>query len=416
MRKPLIPVSEAIARIAEAMRVMPNEEVSLSEASGRIIANDAIAALTNPPADQSAMDGYAARGEDVSDLPCVLRLAGESAAGHPWTAPLEPGTCVRISTGANIPEGADRILILENTLSDHNSEQIEVLEASGKDQFIRRKGQDFHAGDILVNQGTRLNGRQIGLLAAAGHHQLLVRRKPVVAILSTGSELVEPGTNPSAAQIISSNSIMIAEMVTSMGATAMPLPPIPDHKNALLDAINGITNADLLVLTGGASVGKHDLVAGMMKDHDGLDFWRIAMRPGKPMIFGHITIGSEPSEPTTTPMLGLPGNPVSSGVCTLIFVRAAIRAMLGLSPDPVTRKAVVTTYLSANDQREEYMRGMIRYDDASGLNHFTPLLSQDSGKMKDFALAEALMIRPAHADALSAGSMVDIICLNSADS
>jgi molybdopterin molybdotransferase len=415
MRKPLIPVSEAIARIAEAMRVMPKEEVSLSDASGRILADDAIAILTNPPQDQSAMDGYAARGEDITDLPCVLHLKGESAAGHPWPDPIAPGTCVRISTGANIPAGADRIVILENTRSDHSSEQIEILEAPSQDQFIRRKGQDFHSGDVLIKNGTRLNGRQMGLLAAAGHHRMMVRRKPVVAILSTGSELVEPGTNPSAAQIISSNSIMIAEMIAAMGATAMPLPPIPDNENALLDAIAGLTHVDLLVMTGGASVGKHDLVAGMMKDHDGLDFWRIAMRPGKPMIFGHIAIGSAPSEAATTPLLGLPGNPVSSGVCTLIFVRAAIRAMLGLSPVPVTRKAILTTDLPANDQREEYMRGMIQYDAATGLDHFTPLLSQDSGKMKDFALAEALMIRPAHATALAGGSIVDIIYLNPGD-
>ena len=415
MRKPLIPVKDAITRIAAAMRLMPNEDIALSEASGRILAHDAIAALTNPPADQSAMDGYAARGDDIKTVPCVLRLAGESAAGHPWPDPLAPGTCVRISTGANIPEGADRIVILENTHSDHSSDLIEIREAPRPDQFIRRKGQDFHAGDILIQTGTRLNPRQIGLLAAAGHHRVIARRKPVVAILSTGSELVEPGTTPSAAQIISSNSIMIADMVTAMGATAMPLPPIPDDDDALLAAMAGITNADLLVFTGGASVGKHDLVAGMMKDHDGLDFWRIAMRPGKPMIFGHIAIGTEPLEAATTPMLGLPGNPVSSGVCTLIFVRAAIRAMLGLSPEPVTRKAIVTTDLPANDQREEYMRGLIRYDAASGLDHFTPLSSQDSGRMKDFALAEALMIRPAHADPVFAGDRVDIICLNPAD-
>ncbi len=415
MVKPLISVKYAIARIAGAMTLMPHEDIALSVASGRILAEDAIAGLTNPPADQSAMDGYAARSEDIKALPCVLELAGESAAGYPWDTPLASGTCIRISTGANIPVGADCIVIIENTRADPGSDHIEVLKAPDQGQFIRRMGQDFKAGEKLIKAGTRLNSRHIGLLAAAGCNRVIVRRQPIVAIASTGSELVEPGTIPGAAQIISSNSIMITEMVTAMGATALPLPPIPDDENALFAALSRITNADLLVLTGGASIGKHDLVAGMMQDHDGLDFWRIAMRPGKPMIFGHINIGAKTSEKAETPMLGLPGNPVSSGVCTLIFVRAAIRAMLGLSPAPMTRKAMLTTDLPANDQREEYMRGMITNGASTEIDQFTPLTSQDSGKMKDFALADALMIRPAHAAALSAGSMVDIICLDPAD-
>ena len=420
MNTPLIPVHDAVSRIIDAMPVMAGERVDLYQANGRILAEDMHALLTNPPADQSAMDGFAVSHHDLAETPFTLRLIGESAAGHPWPHALASGTAIRISTGANLPDGADTIIIQENTqlatdpdnADPDNADQMSVviLDNGKPGRFIRRKGQDFYKGDVLVSAGTKLDGRMIGLLAAGGHHTLIARKKPVIVIGSTGSELIEPGQQPvdaaHPAQIMSSNTVMIANMVTDMGGHAITLPPIADQNDALETALSGITDADLLILTGGASVGRHDLVSARMKNRDTLNFWRIAMRPGKPMIFGQMDIASG-----LIPFLGLPGNPVSSGVCTLIFVRAAIDAMLGLSTGIMTRKAVLAATIPENDEREEYMRGMISHDAMIGQDIFTPLSSQDSGKLMDFAHANALMIRPAHAAVMNTGDLVDVIIL-----
>ena len=415
MNTPLIPVRDAVSRIIDAMPVMTGERVDLYQANGRILAEDMHALLINPPADQSAMDGFAVSHQDLAETPVTLSLIGESAAGHPWPHALASGTAIRISTGANLPDGADTIIIQENTRMTADPDNADLMSVvimdNGKPgRFIRRKGQDFHKGDVLVRAGTRLDGRMIGLLAAGGHHTLITRKKPVIVIGSTGSELIEPGQQPvdavHPAQIMSSNTVMIANMITDMGGHAITLPPIADQNDALEVALSGITDADLLILTGGASVGRHDLVSARMKNKDTLNFWRIAMRPGKPMIFGQMDIASG-----LIPFLGLPGNPVSSGVCTLIFVRAAIDAMLGLSAGITPRKAVLGMTVPENDEREEYMRGMISHDAKIGQDIFTPLPSQDSGKLMDFAHANALMIRPAHAMTMNAGDLVDVIRL-----
>ena len=420
MTKPLIPVSDAVSRITDAMPLMGDEYVDLLQANGRIMGEDVSAGLTNPPADQSAMDGFAVCAQDIKDLPVTLRLIGESAAGHHWPDALTPGTTIRISTGANLPDGADSIVIQENTRlitsSVHNDKDtsdsinVEITEPVTPGRFIRRKGQDFHKDDLLVTAGTKLDGRMIGLLAAGGHHLLKVRKKPVIVIGATGSELLQPGQQPNdtlnPAQIISSNTVMIASMVKSMGGEPVTLPPIADHQDALDAALSRLPDADLLILTGGASVGKHDLVSARMKNRDTLDFWRIAMRPGKPMIFGHMDMATG-----LIPFLGLPGNPVSAGICTMIFVRAAIHAMLGLPTDISPRKAMLAVSVPANDEREEYMRGMISHDNTKGQDIFTPLTSQDSGKLMDFAHANALMIRPAHAGVMNKGDIVDVIAL-----
>lgn len=415
MNTPLIPVRDAVSRIIDTMPVMTGERVDLYQANGRILAEDMHALLTNPPADQSAMDGFAVSHQDLAETPVTLSLIGESAAGHPWPHALAFGTAIWISTGANLPDGADTIIIQENTRMTADPDNADLMSVvimdNGKPgRFIRRKGQDFHKGDVLVRAGTRLDGRMIGLLAAGGHHTLITRKKPVIVIGSTGSELIEPGQQPvdavHPAQIMSSNTVMIANMITDMGGHAITLPPIADQNDALEVALSGITDADLLILTGGASVGRHDLVSARMKNKDTLNFWRIAMRPGKPMIFGQMDIASG-----IIPFLGLPGNPVSSGVCTLIFVRAAIDAMLGLAAGITPRKAVLGITVPENDKREEYMRGMISHDAKIGQDIFTPLPSQDSGKLMDFAHANALMIRPAHAMTMNAGDLVDVIKL-----
>jgi molybdopterin molybdotransferase len=415
MNTTLIPVRDAVSRIIDAMPVMAGERVDLYQANGHVLAEDMYALLTNPPADQSAMDGFAVSHQDLAETPVTLSLIGESAAGHPWPHALASGTAIRISTGANLPDGADTIIIQENTRMTADPDNADLMSVvimdNGKPgRFIRRKGQDFHKGDVLVRAGTRLDGRMIGLLAAGGHHTLITRKKPVIVIGSTGSELIEPGQQPVdavyPAQIMSSNTVMIANMITDMGGHAIILPPIADQNDALEAALSGITDADLLILTGGASVGRHDLVSARMKNKDTLNFWRIAMRPGKPMIFGQMDIASG-----LIPFLGLPGNPVSSGVCTLIFVRAAIDAMLGLSAGITPRKAVLGMTVPENDEREEYMRGMISHDAKIGQDIFTPLPSQDSGKLMDFAHANALMIRPAHAMTMNAGDLVDVIRL-----
>ena len=422
--KPLLAVAEAIQRITAGMRRLPGENLPLANGDilGRVIADDITAGLTHPPADLSAMDGYAVSAADIATAsiskPVHLRLMGESAAGSPYHQTLTAGTCVRISTGGAVPAQADAIAILENTAVIGDG-QIEVRAPAKPGQFIRRQGQDFAQGDIIATAKTRVTARLLGLLLAAGVNEANLIRQPRIAIITTGSELVAPGTMPDAAQaqIISSNGAMLAAMIRQFGGVPRLLPIVADKMEALLATIaDAVSDSDMLVITGGASVGKHDLVAQWMQTQAKLDFYRIAMRPGKPMLFGHIAKPANTSS-SPLPVLGLPGNPVSAGVCTLIFVRAAINAMLGLVGDLATEAARVSHSLPANDEREEYMRAVITPPPkgmAVGKHEIwvSPLPSQDSGKLKDFARAQALLIRPGHAPALETGAWVDIIRLD----
>ena len=396
-RPSLLPVQDAITQIISAMQVMPDETLPLSEAYNRILAEDIRAKINHPPADVSAMDGYAGRSEDFNKIPVTLRQVGESAAGHPYDGFVSAGCVVRIFTGAHLPDGTDSIIIQEDTQTDGDS--ITVNQPPKKGQYIRQSGQDFKTGEIIAPKGMRLDARRLSLIASAGHGDVLVKKQPVIAVISTGDELVDPGIEPQHGQIVASNGIFLTHMIKTIGAIPLDLGQIPDQDDAIKAAFDKAQEADLIVTTGGASVGAHDGVAQHMSGSSGLAFWRIAMRPGKPLIFGKIG---------HTPMLGLPGNPVSTGVCALVFVQAAIKAMLGQDPWPQHQNAKLMVALKANDKRQDYLRASLSINE-TGQCEVTPFQAQDSGMMKRFADADALIIRAPFADPAETGDIVQIM-------
>ena len=399
----MIPVDEAISRITGAFEPLAGETVWLGEAVGRVLAEDVVARTTQPPFDVSAMDGYAVRGEDVSVAPVTLKQIGDVPAGQHFEGTVGAGETVRIFTGSRVPNGADTIVIQENTESDGH--QITVLKAPRKAQFIRPAGLDFSAGDIGLKAGQRLTPRAIGYAASMNHPSLTVRRKPRVAILATGDEIVMPGEPIGPNQIVSSNSHALAAAVQNYGGEPLSLGIAPDDRQGLKAMAAGAKGADILVTTGGASVGDYDLVQSVLGEIGlELDFWKIAMRPGKPLIFG--SIGD-------TQVLGLPGNPVSALVCALIFMRPAIYRMLGLANESAPElPARIDRDLAANDERQDYLRATLRSAPDGELSA-SPFERQDSSMISLLAQSEALIVRPPFDPAVSAGDMVKLIPFSS---
>jgi molybdopterin molybdotransferase len=397
----MIPVAEARARILSAFGPLAAETVALSAAHGRTLAADLRARLTQPPAPVSAMDGYAVRAADIAAAPVDLKLVGSAPAGRPFAGTVGPGECVRIFTGALLPEGADTILIQEN--ADADGTRVRARQAEPRGRWVRPAGLDFKEGDLALTAGTPLDARHVGLAAATNHAWLDVRRRPRVAILSTGDEIVLPGGTPAPSQIVSSNGPALAAFVAAAGGEPVLLPIAPDDAQALQAIAEGARGCDLLVTTGGASVGDHDLVRSALGANGlVLDFWQIAMRPGKPLMFGRYG---------DVKLIGLPGNPVSSLVCATLFVGPAIATMLGrASVGPDVSRAVLGRDLPANDRREEYMRARLSTRD-DGAAVATPFDKQDSSMVALLAKADALAIRPANAPAAKAGEPVDIIPL-----
>ena len=396
-RKPLLPVADALAQISQAMPLMDTETLPLSDGIDRVLADDLRAVVSHPPHDVSAMDGYAVALSDLADDQTTLKVIGESAAGHPYDAMMDAQSAVRIYTGAYMPKGADAIVIQEDTTID--GDQVTILDRPQSGRYIRKKGQDFTKGDVIAEKGIRLDARRLALIASSGHGTITVKAKPKVAIISTGDELVAPGTTPQHGQIVASNGMFLCHLLNILGAEVMDYGHIPDDQQALENAFNQAQSADLIVTTGGASVGKHDGVAQHMTTGDGLAFWRIAMRPGKPLIFGHLG---------QTPILGLPGNPVSTGICGLVFVTAAIKSMLGQDTTPATHHAKLAADLPENDQRQDYLRASLFYDD-QGQAWVKAFNKQDSGMFQSFADADALIIRPPYAKTAKTGDVVMIL-------
>lgn len=402
----LIPVAEALSRILASVRSpVEAETVPLGRAAGRVLAAPVVSNRTQPPFRASAMDGYAVRAEDAGREGATLRLAGTSAAGHGFAGTVGPGQAVRIFTGAPVPGGADAILIQED--ADAEGETIRVLEAVEPDRFIRREGLDFSAGQTLLSEGLTLDARRLALAAAAGHPAVAVRRRPRVAILATGDELVEPGATPAWDQIVASNSLALAALAEEAGARTIDLGIAADDHAALEAAFRRAreAEADLLITLGGASVGDHDLVqAALSREGLELGFWRVALRPGKPLMHGRLG---------EMLVIGLPGNPVSSIVCGLLFVVPAIRALLG---DPQagadrTEPATLGRDLPANDGRADYMRASLALDPGR-LPVATPENRQDSSMLAVLGRSEALVIREPHAPAAAAGEPCRIIRLD----
>jgi len=399
----MIPVAEAITRITGAFEPLAGETVWLGEAVGRVLAEDVVARTTQPPFDVSAMDGYAVRAEDVRKAPVTLKEIGDVPAGQHFEGTLGPGETVRIFTGSRVPNGADTIVIQENT--ETNLQQITVLKAPRKAQFMRPAGLDFSAGNIGLKAGQRLTPRAIGYAASMNYPSLVVRRKPRVAILATGDEIVMPGEPIGPNQIISSNSHALAAAVKIYGGEPLNLGIAPDDRQGLKAMAAGAKGADILLTTGGASVGDHDLVQSVLGEIGlKLDFWKIAMRPGKPLIFG--SIGD-------TRVLGLPGNPVSALVCALIFLRPAIYRMLGLANEAAPElPARIDRDLAVNDERQDYLRATLCAGSGGELLT-SPFERQDSSMLSLLAQSEALIVRPPFDPHVSAGDMVKVIPFSS---
>jgi molybdopterin molybdotransferase len=348
------------------------------------------------------MDGYACRSKDVTRLPARLRKIGISRAGERFQGDVAASTCVRIFTGGIVPEGADVIALQEDAVEIGGEVEIREVPAVGK--HIRRAGLDFAAGEVCLTKGRALTARDIGLLAACGHARIPMRRRPIVAILSTGDELVAPGDAPGADQIVGSNGAGLAAAVTAWGATPVDLGIVPDSIETIAAAVEQAKDADMLVTTGGASVGDHDLVqAGLARRGFVADFWRIAMRPGKPLLFGRLG---------ELPILGLPGNPVSALVCALIFLRPAVRKMLDIRPAvPNFETAILGAGMAKNDQREDYVRARLELN--GGRATAFPFPAQDSSMLMTLAKANALIRRRPFAPPALEGAEIEIIRLDS---
>lgn len=395
----MIPVDQALAAVVAAFQPLPAEIVGLEAALGRVLAEDLTAGLTQPPTDVSAMDGYAVRSEDVRTVPATLRLIGQSAAGASFSGSLRPGEAVRIFTGASVPAGADAIVIQENAEQRQGQVQISVAVAGGS--YIRRKGQDFSCGDVLLRAGRRLSPRDIGLAAAMNWAWLPVRRRPRVALLATGNELVMPGEALGHDRIVSSAGFAVAAFVRSFGAEPIALGIARDNENSLSAMLERARGADLLITIGGASVGDFDLVRRALgaRGFD-LKFQKVAMQPGKPLIFGRLE---------HLPVLGLPGNPVSAAVTSLLFAKPAIERMLGIVHNTRSEStARLARDLPANGERQQYLRATLART-PNGELLATPFDSQDSSLQRLLAAADCLVVRPPNAPSARAGERVAIV-------
>lgn len=396
----MISVADAVTKVLSAFRTLPAEQVSLERALGRVLAEDIAARITQPPLDVSAMDGYAVRVSDATTAPAVLRIVGRSAAGSAFTGRVGAGETVRISTGAPVPEGADAIIIQEVT--KRQGDTLTIHEPATPGRWIRTAGMDFQTGEVLLHAGRPLTARDLGLAAAMNVPWLMVRRKPRIAFIATGDEVVMPGDPLGPSQIISSNSITLNAGITALGAEPLNLGIARDDEAQLRAVIEASRGADLLVTTGGVSVGDHDLVGRVLGDQDlDVGFYKVAMRPGKPLLFGRLG---------QVPFLGMPGNPVSVGVSSIVFLKPAIETMLGLSVPASAPTAILGRDLKPNDERQDYLRaGLTR--GAMGQLTATPFERQDSAMLALFTNADCLVIRPPYAPRATRGEPVDIIPL-----
>jgi molybdopterin molybdotransferase len=397
----MLSVAEARTRICAAFHPLGSEQVGLMQGLARVLAEDAAARVTQPPADVSAMDGYAVRAADVATVPARLKVVGHAPAGGSYDGTLRPGEAVRIFTGGPLPAGADTIIIQEDTVAEGG--QVTVKEGAAAGTYVRRAGLDFRAGEVLLKKGRLLTARDIGIAAAMNLPWLRVTRRPRVAILATGDEVVMPGEPLGANQAVSSNGLSLAAFVTACGGEPIHLGIAPDDRAVLTAMASAAVGADLLVTSGGASVGEHDLVQSALGEAGmEMDFWKIAMRPGKPLMFGRIG---------PTPVLGVPGNPVSTLVCALMYLKPAIAVMLGLQEEPrPPPTALLGCDLPANDSREDYLRSRLSYD-PEGRLVATPFPKQDSSMLSLMAEADCLVIRAPRAPAIKAGAIVSIVPL-----
>ncbi|MBR0975571.1 molybdopterin molybdotransferase MoeA [Bradyrhizobium japonicum] len=399
----LMPVSDALAAVLAGADPLPEETVSLDNAYHRVLTRDVVARRTQPPQAMSAMDGYAVRAADAATIGSTLAVIGEVAAGRPFAGSVGAGEAVRIFTGGVVPDGADAVVIQEDTVAD--GKRITIKEAAISGRHIRPAGVDFRKGDVLLRKGSRLTERDLALAAGMNHPHLAVSRRPKIAILATGDELVMPGTTPGHGQIVYSNGYALHALARSEGAETIDLGIAADTLEATTAGIRRAraSGADVLITTGGASVGDHDLVQQALRDEAvAMAFWKIAMRPGKPMMHGRLGAMA---------VIGLPGNPVSSYVCAFLFMVPLIRALSGRAAIHHHReRAVLGRDVGANDQREDYLRARLEQRD-DGTLVALPVSHQDSSLLANLAAAQALLVRAPFAPKAEAGSPCEVLRL-----
>ena len=399
----LLPVDEALARLLEDVAPTETELLPLHEAAGRVLAGDIVALRTQPPFDASAMDGYAVRAADVQVVGARLRVIGEAPAGRLFPGTVGPHEAVRIFTGAPMPDGADTVLIQENTRRI-DPQTVEVTEPVAAMKNVRLRGLDFREGDVLLPSGRRLDSAALSLAASANHPSLPVARKPLVAVIATGDELLPPGSETGPDQIIASNVYGVAAAAREAGADIVDLGIAPDRKEAIAALVDEAIarRADVIVTIGGASVGDHDFIHDVLTSQ-GVDlaFWKVAMRPGKPLMFGR---------KGRTRILGLPGNPVASLICSELYLKPLVARLCGTDYVQDVREAVLGRAMSANDTRQDYVRAAVRRDD--GRLVATAFDVQDSSMLQILARSDALIIRPPFAPAAAAGAACRVLMLN----
>ena len=394
----MIPVEDAVKRIVAALAPTAEETVGIGVAAGRVLAEDAVARMNQPPDPVSSMDGYAVRAAEAT-AGTTLKVVGTSPAGHPFGGALGAREAVRIFTGGVVPQGADSIVIQEDTSASDG--RVTINAAAIVSRHIRVAGLDFKTGDAIVKAGRRLTARDVSLIAAGDIPQVRVRRRPRVAIAATGDELSPPGAPKKPGGIVASSGYALSAMIARWGGETLDLGIVPDTADAVGAIADRAGDADLIVTLGGASVGDHDLVQKALGPRGfELDFWKIAMRPGKPLIFGRLG---------KTPLLGLPGNPVSTLVCAMLFLKPAIAAMLGTDKADETVTARLTRDLKENDGRQDYIRATLATK--AGERFVEPFAMQDSSMLSVLARADALIVRPPRAAAAKAGETVSILLL-----
>lgn len=400
MASPLISVEEALLRVLDGVSVLPAEEIPIDAAHGRILAATLASRRTQPPADLSSMDGYAVQAADIAELPARLNMIGESAAGRPFQGSMKAGDTVRIFTGAVMPPGGDQVVPQENATRD--GDQV-TINSAPKGKFVRRQGFDFKAGQVMLDAGRRLNARGIGLAAAMDHAAIMVARRPRVAIIATGDELVEPGGGDAPDKIVASNPVALAALIRQEGGEPITLGIFPDKLDAIGGAIRQARGlgVDVMMTIGGASVGDHDLIApALTQEGFTLAFHRMAMRPGRPMLLGLAD---------KLRVIGLPGNPVAAFVCSFLFLVPLLRKMQGRTDTlPQTEPAILGRAVEANDHRQDFLRAKFSRG-GDGRLIATPFKLQDSSMQAVLHAADGLVIRLPHAAAAPEGAPCDVL-------
>ena len=399
----LLPLEQAIEKIKLYFNPISSEDVFLQDALGRCLAEPVISKLDNPKYNVSSMDGYAINYQKFINNNGLtqLKIIGESAAGNPFKGKIGNNETVRIFTGAKIPDGCDTVIIQEDVNISPDKKYISTSVEIVKHQHVRIKGLDLKENKKIFSKGTIITSRHLGSIAMTGQAWLTVTRKPVISILSTGNEISKVGELFHNDQIPSGNNLMIAGMIKEFGGLPRILPIASDKVSEIYKTLKNALDSDLIVTTGGVSVGKYDLIQKALlkfKEKNKIEFWKIAMRPGKPFLFSKIF---------NTPLIGLPGNPVSSGVCCMLFVNLAIRKMLGVKGDyPVYERAILEGKLNTNDQRLDFVRAKLSYKE--NVLYVKPINKQDSSMITEFSLSNCLIVRPPYDISRLSGEFVTI--------